>query len=128
VPLPLKLFAALFMVTAFAYAPLRLAPGKAPLKLPAVIAYGAAVICWGGVSGVKLPAPLVLTARFSQRFAPVNTPAPKSSVTVNRPLLTGTALVVRVPPIWKPPAAASKMASCKSYAPAAGVPLLLSRP
>jgi len=123
-PLPVKLFAALFKVTAFAYVPPRLAPGKDPLKLPAVIAYGVAVMCWSGVSGVKPTAPLVLTERNNHRSAPVlNTPPPKSSPTVNSPLLMATALVVSALPIWLPPAAAAKTANCKSYEPVAAPPL-----
>ncbi|OQB94380.1 MAG: hypothetical protein BWX84_00205 [Verrucomicrobia bacterium ADurb.Bin118] len=69
-------------------APVSWLPGTKPVTLAAVTAWGAAVIFWRGVSAVNAPAPLVRASNCNQRSAPVNTPAPGSTVTVNSPLLT----------------------------------------
>ena len=53
-----------------------------------------AVSAWRGVRLVKAPLPFVRTAMSSQRAPPVNTPPPKSSATVNKPLVTPTEAVV----------------------------------
>src|ERR1039458_5018178 len=63
----------------------------APLTLPALMAYGVGVMACRGATVLKVPLPLVRTASSSQRFAPGKF-APKSTVTVNRPLLTAVAL------------------------------------
>ena len=62
---------------------------------------------WRGDSVVKLVAPLVRTAMSSQRALPLNTPAPKSSMTVNSPLVTGVAALVSAEPATLPPDIAS---------------------
>jgi hypothetical protein len=46
---------------------------------------------------------LVRTPISSQRALPLKIPAPKSNGTVKRPLVTPTAKLVMVPPIWLPP-------------------------
>ena len=74
-----------------------------PLALSAAIAYGTGVNCWRGVSVVKGLAPLVSTPISSQLVWPVNTPGPKSTSTVNRPLVTTTALLVTGPAMGTPP-------------------------
>ena len=62
------------------------------------MAYGVGVSAWRGVSVVKSPAlPLVRTPISSQRELPSKTP-PKSSVTVNKPLLMEVAELVSVAP------------------------------
>ena len=63
----------------------------------AKMAYGVGVSCCRGASVVKLPAPLVSTPISSQLVSPFQTPAPKSIITVNRPLVTTTALLVTGP-------------------------------
>jgi len=60
---------------------------------------------------VNAPLPLVRTAISSQRALPVNTPEPKSSVTANRPLLTGTEFSICGVPIIVPLVSASQSAS-----------------
>src|SRR5436190_4790272 len=83
------------------------APSIGPVTVPALMAYGAAVIGWRGTSMVNAPEPLVRTPISNQRGEPSNTPAPKSSVTVNKPLLTLLAELVRDPPVFAPPLTAS---------------------
>ena len=51
---------------------------------------------------VNATPPLVRAPISSQRSAPVNTPAPKASVAVNRPLLTGVAEFVSGPAMTVP--------------------------
>ena len=111
-PLPAKLLAALLSVTGLEYVPLRLVPANAPFKLPAVIAYGVAVIGWRGMRLVNAPPPLVRTPISSQRPVPVKF-APKSSATVNKPLLTLTGALVSGDPTWLPTVSASKSAKRK---------------
>ena len=60
----------------------------------AKIAYGTGSTGWRGDSSVKLVAPAARTAKSSQPLVPVKMPGPKSSVTVNSPLLTATAELV----------------------------------
>ena len=60
-----------------------------------------------GASVMKLPTPLEHAAISSQRSGPVKTPMPKSSVTVNRPLLTAVAALVTKTPCCVPPVSAS---------------------
>ena len=83
----------------FGIKPLSCVAGNVPLKLTAVRAkrlLGAGVSCWRGVRVEKLFAPLVLTAISSHLSGPVNA-FPKSTVVVNRPLLTATAVLVTGP-------------------------------
>ena len=62
---------------------------------------------WRGLNVLNEFAPLVDTLISSQRGGPVKTPGPKSSVTVNSPLLTAVALFVKGLPCGVPPVAAS---------------------
>ena len=83
------------------------------MRLPAVIAYGVAVMGWRGLRVVKSAAPLVLTAISSQRSTPVNTPAPGSSVAVKRPLLTASVAASGFTPTARPPMSASRTVNWK---------------
>src|SRR5580765_761462 len=86
-----------------------------PVKLVALAArtaYGVAVSgCRGDrvVKSGKLEL-LVRTAISNQSSSPLSTPLPKSSATVNNPLLTATAEFV-IEPLWFPPAGVSKTAN-----------------
>jgi len=70
--------------------------------------------------GLSIPAAIMVAPGVHghtdelDKVAPVKTPAPKSSVTVNRPLLTAVAALVRVLPSWLPPPLASNTANCRS--------------
>ena len=68
-----------------------------PLAVFAKTAYGVGVNCWRGAKVVNVLTPLVSTPICNQLVAPVNTPGPKSISTVNRPLVTPTALLVTGP-------------------------------
>ena len=113
---------ALFVITAAGncargITPLTWLTGSVPDKPPAVparMAYGVGVNGCRGVSVTKPDAPLVRTAISSQRALPVNTPEPKSNVTVNRPLVTGVAAFVRIPLTTLPLVTASKIVNRKS--------------
>jgi hypothetical protein len=64
---------------------------------------------------VKEPPPLSRALISRKRFSPEKAPAPKSSVTVNTPLLTGTLGTVWVEPICPLKLLAlSNSANCKS--------------
>ena len=77
-------------------------------------AYGAGRTAWRGASVLKAVAvPFEPTPISSQRGPPLKTPKPKSSVVVNSPLLTATALFVSNPRRLPPPAA-SKTATRRS--------------
>ena len=67
-----------------------------------------------GNSNVNELAPLSRALISRKRFAPGKAFAPKSSVTVKIPLLTGTMLTVCVEPICDPLLALSHSANCKS--------------
>jgi hypothetical protein len=75
--------------------------------LGAYSAYGEAVSDWRGERMLKSLAPLVRAAISSQRASPLNTPVPKSSVTVKRPLLTAMAELVSMGPCCVPRVSAS---------------------
>src|SRR5262249_38152006 len=68
----------------------------------------------GGASVVKVPPPVGRTPICRKRSAPGKALTPKSSCTVNMPLLTGTPERVSVEPICVPAVAASNSANCKS--------------
>ena len=96
-----------------------------PLKLLAVVAkmaYGAGVMGCLGVRVVKLGAPLVRTASSSQTGFPVNTPWPKSKLTVKRPAFTYTALFVTAPARFAPLEIALNTLKVMSKLPVAGNP------
>src|ERR1039457_1584323 len=73
-----------------------------PPAVPAKTAYGVGVIGWRGASVAKAVAPFVRTAISSQLDVPVKAPAPKSTSTVNTPLVTRTALLVTGPAMATP--------------------------
>ena len=54
------------------------------------------MIFWRGERFVNAPPPLVRAPSSRKRSAPGNTPAPKLSSTVNRPLVTPVAVLVSV--------------------------------
>src|SRR2546427_3271627 len=69
-----------------------------PERRAAWMAYGAAVMAWRGSKVVREPRlPFGRAAISSQRLSPANGDAPKSIMTVNRPLLTGTEGVITGP-------------------------------
>ena len=69
---------------------------------------------WRGERVVNAAAPFVRAAISTQRFDPVNTPLPKSSVTANNPLVTPVAELVFGPATTLPLASASQTAKRKS--------------
>ena len=82
---------------------------------PAYIAYGVGVTAWRGVNVPNAPPPLVRTPSSSQRGLPrLNTLPPKSSVTVNAPLATATALLVSVAETCVPAPTASHALKVRS--------------
>ena len=105
-PLPVKVpfkftLPALFVTTlagncAAEIVPLNCVAATLPLTLAAIMAYGTGVNCWRGARVKKVFAALVLTASCSQLLVPVKT-LPKSTVVVNRPLVTHTAAFVTGP-------------------------------
>src|SRR5580765_6674095 len=64
----------------------------------------------------------------NQRGGPVNATAPKSSVTTNIPLFTGTSSRTLVLPNAPGPVSLSRKTNCKSYTPLAGDPASVSLP
>jgi hypothetical protein len=75
----------------------RCTPGSPVVALKA--AFGDGVSSWRGLSVVKAPPePPGRAPTWSQRLLPANALAPKSRVTVNRPLETDTLVSV----IWEP--------------------------
>src|SRR4051812_46582628 len=78
-------------------------------------AYGVAVSAWRGVNGIRAAAtPLLRTAISSQRASPGKADAPKSSGTVNRPLLTTVGAFVIGPANTAPPIFVGKSVNVRS--------------
>ena len=77
--------------------------------------WGVAINLCRGASVVKLPVPVVRAAISSQRCAPIlNGLLPKSSVTLNTPLLTATAELVAGPATKGPPVEPPKIVNVRS--------------
>ncbi len=73
-----------------------------------MIAYGVGKSAWRGDSVVHVPVVAGYRTCISiQRACPLNIPAPKSSVTVNRPCTTFTPASVTVEHVWLPAVSAS---------------------
>src|SRR5262245_3686478 len=93
------------------------------------IAYGVDKTCWRGessVGGAGFPLGLTLISR--KRFAPLNAPAPKSSVTVKIPSTTAMLWRFCADPIWLPFVGASQSVRMKSYSAFIGALLSVSLP
>src|ERR1035437_1854374 len=111
--------------------PLNCAAGNVPSRLLAVLArmaYGVGVSSWRGFSVVKLLTPFVSTPIANQLVWPVNTPGPKSTSTVNSPLVTMTPLVGTGPATALPPLLTLNSENVRLYVPLAGLPLFWSWP
>lgn len=79
---------------------------------------GTRATLWRGARGVNAPEPLARTAISNQRSSPLNTPAPKSIVVVNTPLLsTMTAGLVTAWVTATPPSGVLKSVKQKSNSP-----------
>src|SRR5262245_37423165 len=86
------------------------------------MAYGVGVTSCRGASA------LLLTVTSSHRRAPANSPAPKSTETVNSPFATGTLLMATLLPTWFPLTAASNSLNVRLKFPLAGAPPALRDP
>src|ERR1019366_2328971 len=89
------------------------ARGSVPSRLLAelaMIAYGIGKMGWRGERVVNDAAPFVRTPISSQRFDPVNTLLPKSSITANNPLVTPVTELVIGPATVLPPLLVAKSA------------------
>ena len=80
--------------------------GSDPEMFPAVIEYGAAVIAWRGDRLVKLPVLFPGRTAISRKRPAPGKLAPKSSVAVNRPLVTGRSPTKTLAPTALAPATA----------------------
>lgn len=131
-PLPVKRLLELLKFTALVSVPDKFAAtvpliwpaGIIPVTLLAVVAkmeYGTGVSCCLGDSAVKVPTPLLATPICSQLVTPWNGPEPKSIVTLKRPLVTPTPLVVTGPAVAAPPLLTLYSAKVRLYVPLAGL-------
>src|ERR1019366_4381201 len=114
-----------------AMVPVICAAGSVPTRLLAVFAkkaYGEGVSGCRGGSVVKLPPPFVRTLISSQRSGPLNTPAPRSTFAMNRPLLTARFCTGVGPASGVPVTLVVNTANVMSYKPLAGSPPRSRRP